>query len=200
MTLDHACHLGNSSNELIKAQAWAEASELLEKLLVDCESSSFYHTFVLSKIALNLMISYIQREKIESALQIWGAEASKSSLGIGVFGLEESPQVGLWDLIVYQQIQSLLAIKIDWQPHEAAELLTQSAQKQMALAQELGDSTVMGVILRNWKHFLMQVWGPLIPSVYTEPISQWERRLDIRVPLGTPELFLPADWGLGWAV
>jgi hypothetical protein len=146
------------------------------------------------------MISYIQREKIESALQIWGAEASKSSLGIGVFGLEESPQVGLWDLIVYQQIQSLLAIKIDWQPHEAAELLTQSAQKQMALAQELGDSSVMLVILGNWKDFLMQIWGPLIPSAYTEPISRWEEKLNVTAPLSKPELFLPADWGITWEV
>jgi hypothetical protein len=198
MTLDHACHLGNSSNELIKAQAWTEASELLEKLLEDCESAGYYDSFVLSKIALNLLIANIHREKVQSAHQIWKAEPSQTSLGIGVFGLEENPQVSLWDLVVYQQIQCLLAVKLDWEPGKASELLTGACEKQMALAQELGDKSVMLVILRNWKDFLMQVWGPLIPSVYTEPISQWERRLDIRVPLGTPELFLPADWGLGW--
>jgi hypothetical protein len=198
MTLDHACHLGNSSNELIKAQAWAEASELLEKLLEDCEAAGYYDSFVLSKIALNLLIANIHREKVQSAHQIWKAEPSQTSLGIGVFGLEENPQVSLWDLMVYQQVQCLLAVKLDWEPEKASELLTGACEKQMALAQELGDKSVMLVILRNWKDFLMQIWGPLIPSAYTEPISRWEQQLDISVALGAPELFLPADWGLGW--
>jgi hypothetical protein len=115
---------------------------------------------------------------------------------MGVFGLEDNPQVSLWDLMVYQQILCLLSVKLDWEPEKASELLTGACEKQMALAQELGDKSVMLVILRNWKHFLMQVWGPLIPSAYTEPISQWERQLDTCVPLGAPELFCLriGDW------
>jgi hypothetical protein len=184
MTLDHACHLGNSSNELIKAQAWAEASELFEKLLEDCEAAGYYDSFVLSKIALNLLIVNIHREKVQSAHQIWKAEPSQTSLGIGVFGLEENPQVSLWDLVVYQQIQCLLAVKLDWDPEQASELLTGACEKQMALAQELGDKVCHAGDPSQLEGLPDADLGPLDPFGSTQSqLVDGKPQLDISVAL-----------------
>ena len=197
MKLDEYCRQGEKADSLYINGKFDKAEKEYHSLLKEMHGSGTIDTFVVSKITLGLLLTYIKKEEFSKAFEIWTSDPEKNIFGIGIMGLGETFQVALHDTMVYYAACAYMYTLIEDEPKNIAEEIAALMESIISYAREK-EPEMLPQIISNWKSHLRDIFNIFIPTEYTKPISAIEKEQGVIYPLIDIDLPVPAKWIIDW--
>lgn len=188
---EHAAR-GNAADLLYNVARYDEAEAEYLALYDDVRAAGPVDMRVAAKIALGLLLTFIESGQLERAHALWTARPAEP-LGEGIFAIERgfAPRA---DLMAYQVVSSFLHALATDNGQAATEAVNTRMQAVCDYARK-DDAALWPVAIKCWKQFLTQLHGPDIEPSALSAAAAEEARYGKIVPLdGDLELPVPAPW------
>lgn len=188
------CRDGERADALAAQGRHADAQASYLALLSELEEKGEIDGYLAAKACVGLLASLCKSGAREAAFGAWNASLEDSSLGLGVYALENA-QAGVEDLVRYDMVCAYLHSISAAPTGQAAEAINQYLSRVAEYALDSGDRGLLRLTVSNWKAHLKEAFGSAIPHARAEALIAYERKL------GEPARPQPIDFlaSTAWA-
>jgi len=197
MDFEDYCIQGDRADDLYKKKDFDKAEKEYHAMLKTMHGSGEIDSYIVSKITLGLLLTYIKKGEYDKAFEIWNSDPESNIFGIGVMGLGETFQVSMNDSMVYYFVYTFLYTLLDEEPSERADRIAEIMIMIINYAKD-NDENILPQAISNWKQFLTSVFDVFIPQQYTDQITEIETELGATYPLIDIDFPNPSEWIVDW--
>jgi hypothetical protein len=200
MTFAEQCALGEQADALLAAGRHADARAAYESLSAKIEESKRVDSFIVSKVALGLLLTRIEQGDLQGAHSLWLSsledDRGHGVLGIGIHGLETG-QTSVHDLMVYFLISAYMH-SLSSDPKAALVGVNDFMKRVMQYAFE-EDPELLPLALNNWRLHLKEVFnGEEVPARASHLWMEAQLRYGKKVPEAPIAFPKPSRWVIDW--
>jgi hypothetical protein len=178
---------GEAADLLYNIERYAEAERAYLEIYEEMTRSGVVDMRVAAKVALGLLLTWIESGQIERAHALW-TSSPVDDLGEGIYAIEHG-QTTRQDQIAYRVVSAFfhsLSAEDPAQATEAVNLLMSSVCEHA----RTHDPPMLPLAIQDWKQFLLSLGAPL------DRVSAEEARLGRSIPLDGVDFPPPSPWAL----
>lgn len=196
MTFDELCKEGDAADALLNEQRFPEAERAYQNVLAQAKDSGVLDSFIVSKVALGLLMCMLGQSRDAEAHALWTKELKDGPLGMGIWGLENG-QTSTHDLIVYFLVSAYLH-SLSTDPESALSSVDDLMHRVSGYALE-DDNSFLPILINNWNRHLEEIFeGQDIPDYARADLQELETRFG--GDPGLPTIAFPhlSPWVVDW--
>ncbi len=187
--------MGEQADALLDEQP-AEAESAYLDLVRKVIEGRRFDAFLLSKIALGLLLAKIKRGDIDGARRTQAVDIEGNMLiGTGIRGLEQF-QTSEHDRVLYYLVCAFLHSH-ETDPKAGAKAVTRCMRRVLKYARAK-EPELVPMALRNWRLHLAHLYDGRAPASMAKALLTEERRYGREVPAVPMAFPPPAKWTLSW--
>lgn len=179
MTFEELCKQGDAADALLAQKDYVQAQSAYEDILDAAIESGVLDSFIVSKIALGLLLSLLGQKRDGAAHELWTKDIEDGPMGMGIWGLENG-QTSTHDLIVYFLASSYLH-SLSTDADGALTGVNDLMGRVSGYAQE-EDESMLPLVVHNWNLHLAEIFeGGDIPDAASAGLRSLEGSLEAQV-------------------
>lgn len=201
MPLDFAtlCERGEAADMLYNTARYEEAERAYLELYEKMRLAGPINMYVAAKIALGLLLTWIESGQVERAFKLWTSSPSQD-LGEGIYAIEHG-QTGTHDLAAYEMVSAFLH-SLSADDRNAATEAVNELMKSVCTYASAFDPLLLPVAIKDWKQFLMHLHGNVVPHEEAAAVLAEEKRYGRPIEIDgidfpPPWAWRPRDEGAG---
>lgn len=182
---------GEAADLLYNIARYDEAVTAYEAIYDDMRRAGPVDMFVSAKIALGLLLTWIESGQVERAFRLW-TSSPRDDLGEGIYALEHG-QTALHDWMAYLVVSAFFHSLSAEDVNAASEAVNIHMQRVVDYARE-HDLEMLPVVLKDWKQFLIQLHGTVVPYPHGDAVVREMERWGKPIPLDGVDFPPPTGW------
>lgn len=184
---------GEKADALSAQGRHAEAKKAYMSLLSALDGGGEPDGYLAAKSCLGLLVSLCKSGDRKAAFEAWNASPEGSSLGLGVYALENA-QAGVEDLVRYDMVCAYLHSISAAPSAQTAAAINQYLSRVAEHAVDCGDRALLRLAISNWKAHMKEAFGAAIPQAHAQGLIAYERKLGEPVRPQPIDFLAPTDW------
>ncbi|MCP4133348.1 MAG: hypothetical protein GY754_20440 [bacterium] len=181
MTFDELSKLGTEADAFSRDGNYAKAIDTYFRITDNMVEDKNIYPYIAGKTVLGLLYTFINRDEIEKAFQLWSSHRETTIFGMGISALEEG-LAAPHDTMLYFFICAYLVALTGMKPEVSAGVISLYMHIICSYALD-EDEDMIAPAFTVWKLSLLNIFNEsnAIPARYFNEIKELEKNMDTAV-------------------